>query len=92
MTEIASTKPWSIDADGDVQDIAGYKVIDCHITPAWDVAYIVKACNNFEELLAQAKSALQTIDEMISEEEGPFEVRPPWVEDLREAIAKAEQE
>jgi len=55
-----------------------------------NAAFIVRACNNHEALLAAAKSAVEAIDELIAEDD-PFDMPPPWLDDLDQAIAAAEQ-
>ena len=56
-----------------------------------NAAYIVQACNNFEKLLASAKSALEFMEQVESDdwEEGGAETIPE-VEAFRQVLAEIE--
>jgi hypothetical protein len=54
-TKPATSLPWLIDTDGDLQTRIGDKLADMHITRQEDAAYIVHAANAYPELIKVVK-------------------------------------
>jgi len=47
-------------------------------------------CRGHSFLLAAARAAVEAVNELIAEDD-PFDMPPPWLDDLDQAIAAAEQ-
>lgn len=82
-----SETPWSVDEDGEIQDAAGNKVVDCTITTSADRDLIIRAVNAHDELLAACKAAVDGAGEYDPDELAIMD----WdtVAQIRAAIAKA---
>lgn len=82
---------WFIDADSGEGDGTGITVVD-ELSEA-NAAYIVKACNGYEELLAAAKASRTEIEALVADgtlTADGVETNAGWIQ-LCEAIANAEE-
>lgn len=61
-----SEAPWSIDADGDLQDAHGNKIVDMHITRGRDIPVLVAAPEMLEALRG-LMAAIERGDEGVNE-------------------------
>lgn len=77
MKHTPSEGPWSIDADGDIQDAAGNKIVDAHITAEVDARLIAAA----PELLSALQLLLEANDGLRGES--------PWMDERLDAASAA---
>ena len=45
-----------------------------------------------DKLLASAKSAVENVNLLIAESDDPFDMPPPWLDELEQVISEIEEE